>query len=161
MFAHLVEIEDPILQEEFHAKWEEVKIPAAKYTIIGRHHNSAIGHYGVERTLDKLRAPPSLENHWRETPEPWPQMREHVKKFIKTCPACQKMSRLRVPIKTLGFTTASSAPMTRISIDTITGLPPDEDGNECIVVIIDSFSRWVELLVCLSWGRFKRSCQCN
>ena len=148
VFAHLVEIEDPILQEEFHAKWEEVKIPAAKYTIIGRHHNSAIGHHGVERTLDKLRAPPSLENHWRETPEPWPQMREHVKKFIKTCPACQKMSRLRVPIKTLGFTTASSAPMTRISIDTITGLPPDEDGNECIVVIIDSFSRWVELYAC-------------
>ena len=128
------------MQEEFHAKWEEVKIPAAQYKSIGRHHNSTIGHHGVDRTLAKLNAPPSAENHKRETPKPWPQMREHVKN-IKTCLACQKMSRLRTPIKTLGFTAASSAPMTRISIDTITGLPPDEDGNECIAVIIDSFSR--------------------
>jgi len=147
VFAHTVEIEDPTLQEEFHAKWEEVKIPAAQYKNIGRHHNSTIGHHGVDRTLAKLNAPPSAENHKRGTPKPWPQMREHVKN-IKTCLACQKMSRLRTPIKTLGFTTASSAPMTGISIDTITGLPPDEDGNECIAVIIDSFSRWVELYAC-------------
>ena len=58
VFAHTVEIEDPTLQEEFPAKWEEVKIPAAQYKSIGRHHNSTIGHRGVDRTLAKLNAPP-------------------------------------------------------------------------------------------------------
>jgi len=38
--------------------------------------------------------------------------------------------------------------MTRVSIDTIGPLPVDEDGNEYIIVIIDSFTRWVELYAC-------------
>jgi len=148
IFASMVEIENPELREEIHAKWEEVKIPPEHFRTIGKHHNSMVGHHGVERTLKKLSAPPDRENGNRPTPEPWPQMREHVKKFIKTCPSCQKMSRLRTPIKTLGFTTASMTPMTRVSIDTIGPLPVDEDGNEYIIVIIDSFTRWVELYAC-------------
>jgi transposase InsO family protein len=150
LLATLVEIESTTLREQLNAKWEEVKIPDAQYTIIGKHHNSRVGHHGVERTLAKLRAPPSENNNYRATPTPWPQMREHIIRFIKTCPCCQKMNRLRTPVKTRGFTTASAAPMDRISIDTITGLPTDEDGNTSIIVIIDSFTRWVELYACPS-----------
>jgi transposase InsO family protein len=141
----LVEIESPTLSEELNAKWEEVKIPSELYKVISRHHNSHVGHHGVERTLAKLTAAPTTENDFRETPKPWVHMREHVIKFIKTCPCCQKMNRIRTPVHTRGFTTAAEAPMTRISIDTLGPLPADAEGNEYIIVIIDSFTRWVEL----------------
>ena len=52
--------------------------------------------------------------------------------------------------KTQGFTTASEAPMTRVSIDTLE-LPEDSEGFNGMVVIIDSFTRWVELAICLPW----------
>jgi len=38
--------------------------------------------------------------------------------------------------------------MQRLNIDTIGPLPPDEAGNRYIIVIIDTFSRWVELYPC-------------
>ena len=40
--------------------------------------------------------------------------------------------------------------MTRVSIDTLGPLPADAEGNEYIIVIIDSFTRWVELYPCPS-----------
>ena len=55
------------------------------------------------------------------------------------------MSQVKIPIHTRGFTTASVAPMMRISIDTIGPLPDDGDGNKYIVVIVDNFTRWTEL----------------
>ena len=128
VLASMVEIECPTLREELNANWEEVKIPSDKYKIISAHHNSHVGHHGVERTLAKLLAPSDTENNFRPVPEPWPHMREQVAKFIKNCPCCQKMTRLRNPIHTRGFTTASEAPMARVSIDTIGPLPADAEG---------------------------------
>ena len=55
----------------------------------------------------------------------------------------QKMNRLKVPIHTHPFTTATYAPMHRIAVDAIGPLPPDEEGNQHIIVFIDCFSRYV------------------
>jgi hypothetical protein len=55
------------------------------------------------------------------------------------------MSQLRIPIHTKGFTAASYEPMSLLSIDTIGPLAEDEDGNAYMIVIIDCFTRWVEL----------------
>ena len=43
------------------------------------------------------------------------------------------------------FTTATYTPWQRINIDTIGPLPPDEHDNKYIIVIIDTFTRYVEL----------------
>ena len=75
----------------------------------------------------------------------WTNMREHVKRFVKQCPCCQKMNYLQTPIHTHPFTTASYKPMERWEIDTIGPLPVDEDGNMFILVIICCFTRWVSL----------------
>jgi hypothetical protein len=57
---------------------------------IAEAHNEIVGHGGVERTLTKILS--------RELP--WPQMREHVKWFIRHCPCCQLMSYVKYPIHT-------------------------------------------------------------
>ena len=113
----------------------ETRIPEIHYQNIARHHNSTVGHGGVEKTLDHLN---KANLHWR-------YMRKHVRQFIQQCPVCQKMRELRRNIKVHPFTTASYAPMEVLNIDTISPVEKDEFGNEYILVIIDCFTRWVEL----------------
>ena len=99
-----------------------------------------MGHGGVEKTLDHLN---KANLHWR-------YMRKHVRQFIQQCPVCQKMRELRRNIKVHPFTTASYAPMEVLNIDTISPVEKDEFGNEYILVIIDCFTRWVELFPMVS-----------
>jgi hypothetical protein len=113
-------------------------IPDSEYKKIRKVHNSLEGHHGVERTLKKL------DDTFKERGT-WLHRREHVKRFIQSCPCCQKMSHIRVPILTHRFTTSSYTPMERIYIDSIGPLQDDADGNKHIIVIIDGFTRWVEL----------------
>ena len=98
-------------------------------------HNGYVGHHGVERTLLKLRSN-KLE---------WPGMRRHVRRFISTCPQCQLANIIKPVIETPPFTTATYKPMSRINIDSIGPLPADSRGNKHVLVIIDCFSRFVEL----------------
>jgi hypothetical protein len=114
---------------------DEFKIPTQYYKLLGKVHNSHVGHHGLERTLQKL----------LEISPPWQYMREHARKFIKSCPCCQKMSYIRIPIHTHPFTTASYSIMERINVDSIGPLPVDQYGNKYIIVFIDCFSRFVEL----------------
>ena len=52
------------------------------------------------------------------------------------------MSRLKVPIHTTPFTTASYGLMKKLSMDCIGPLKETEDGYTHILVIIDNFSRY-------------------
>lgn len=115
---------------------EVLRIPRDKYKLIGKVHNSNAGHNGVEKTLQKLE---------RMNIDKWPAMREHVKKFIKECPICQKLSYTSVPIHTEPYTTSKMEPMDTINMDSIGRVPPDEFGNTYILVLICCFTRFVEL----------------
>lgn len=121
--------------EELNIIVEHNRIPSDKYKLISAVHNSTVGHHGFERTFAKIRA----------AGHDWPHMRLQIKQFIKQCPCCQKMSVIKIPIETLKFTTTTYEPMQRINIDTINFNTPDESGNMHIIVMIDCFSRWVEL----------------
>jgi transposase InsO family protein len=114
---------------------EITKIPDKAYKAISKVHNSLAGHHGVEKTMLKL----------TRVGDKWPYMREHIRLFIKACPCCQKMSNLKVPIHTTPFTTSSYAPMQVINIDTIGPLPKDSEGNQYVLTIIDTFTRYTEL----------------
>lgn len=125
----------PLSSEEMLCTMSEFRIPKDKYKIIATVHNSNAGHHGVERTLAKLQA----QNNT------WLYMREHVKRFVRKCPCCQKMSHIKVPIHTHPFTTSRYEPMECINIDTIGPLPSDQFGNTYILVVICCFTRFVEL----------------
>jgi hypothetical protein len=114
---------------------EAFKLDNSVFQKISKVHNSQAGHHGVDLTLLKL----------EKDNQNWPHMREHIKKFIKQCPCCQKMSVLKVPIHTHPYTTAAYEPMERLNIDTMGPFDVDEAGNAHIIVIIDCFTRFVEL----------------
>ena len=125
----------PLKEEHLHHLYEEFSLTKAAFNAIMSVHNGVLGHHGVERTMEKL--------IWKG--EQWQYMREHVRRFIRQCPCCQKMSYLRVPIHTHPFTTASYEPMEVVEMDSIGPLPADEDGNKYILTVICCFTRWVSL----------------
>jgi transposase InsO family protein len=109
----------------------DYKIPPDKRILINQVHNTLSGHHGVQRTMKKL----------TKSFETWPYMLQHVKKFVKECPLCQKISQMKPQIHTHPFTTSSYTPMECINIDFVGPYP---DGGY-VLVLIDCFSRWVEL----------------
>ena len=105
-----------------------------RYKLIAGVHNSQVGHHGRERTLARLAHIPD-----------WPSKRQDVTEFLRLCPCCQMMARIKIPIQTYSFTVGTYAIMDRLNIDTIGPLPEDERGNKYVIVIIDAFSRFIEL----------------
>ena len=73
-----------------------------------------------------------------------PNLRYDVKQFVQSCPTCQKMDARYKTIRAPRFVLFTLKPMERISVDTIGPLPSDM-GIKYIIVIIDTFSRYVEL----------------
>ena len=112
-----------------------IKIPSDIYREISKIHNSIVGHFGFDITYNRIRAKGN----------PHPFMREYVKKFIQACPCCQKMRYLKIPIHTSPFVTSSFLPMQRLNVDAIGPLPISERGHTHILVVIDTFTRFVEL----------------
>ena len=72
-------------------------------------------------------------------------MRENVRQYIKHCPICQKLDQRATTVNTTPFTLAAREPMRSLSVDSIGPLPADQFGNEHIFVVIDDFTRFVEL----------------
>ena len=109
----------------------KIKLTNIQYSKIAFVHNSRVGHFGLERTVKRL----------KDSDISWEFMRQHVRHFIDHCPCCQKMSLLKIPIAAHAFTTSSYTPMECLNIDFIGPFP---DGGY-ILVIVDTFTRWVEL----------------
>ena len=91
------------------------------------------GHFGYTRTFHKLR-----QKYW------WPQMLQNVKDYISSCDTCQrvKMDRRRkpTPLQPLPIEDTFS----RVHIDILGPLPKTKEGQQYILLIIDSFSKWSE-----------------
>jgi len=99
-------------------------------------HNAVIGHNGVETTVLRL----------KKAGHSWKYMRQMIDRYIKQCDVCQKSnSRTRSTYVAPFVTLKGSGLMQDRSIDFVGPLQEDANGYKFICVIIDSFSRWVEL----------------
>lgn len=99
-----------------------------------RAHNDVAGHHGVAATVSKLKR---MGFRWRG-------MWREVRRFVDSCPTCQKtMPRVVAPAPPA--TTVVDQPFEVVALDTIGPLPEDESGNRYLIVLVDCFSRFVEL----------------
>ena len=115
-----------------------------QYEWLEQCHNAFVGHGGSERTLTKLF---SLGHIWQ-------YMRQHVRMFIASCPCCQKMSMIKIPVEVQHYVTSADRPFDVVNIDFV-GPFPDESY---ILVIIDTFSKWIELFYCID-ATAKSACE--
>jgi len=130
---------NPVLLEQARVEpppaLQDVQIPEDKKAILESVHGSLTGHMGCDATLARLRA-----DH-----RTWPDMDLHVRKFIRECATCQKLRLITLAIRAAPYTLAARHPWERLCIDTIGPLTKTVHGYEHILVVIDSFSRFVEL----------------
>ena len=103
-------------------------------------HNGTAGHMGAARTYRRLRHLPGF---------PWGLKTAQVQEFCtnrcKQCLLCNKIWRLRGDPQRAQGAVIRQRPFTEVAMDLIVLSEPDVDGNTNILVLIDSFSRAVEL----------------
>ena len=112
-------------------------LPAAlRNDVLGALHTVPMAaHLGVKKTLNKVR-----------TQYYWKGMTTDVKQFVRTCEACQR--RKTVQPTTSGELQQFSAtqPFEVVGVDLLGPLPSTTRGHTYIVVMVDRFTRWVELV---------------
>uniref|UniRef100_A0A3P9JTM2 Gypsy retrotransposon integrase-like protein 1 n=1 Tax=Oryzias latipes TaxID=8090 RepID=A0A3P9JTM2_ORYLA len=104
-------------------------------TFLNYYHNNALsGHLGRLKTLLKL-----LEVAW------WPTVRKDVWTYIKCCSVCQAYKPDNKKLAGLLQSTTSEEPWEKVGIDFMGPFPRSKKGNIFLLVVIDYFSKWVEL----------------
>jgi hypothetical protein len=101
------------------------------------HYSRMEGHFGVEKTMVVR-----LQKHFY-----WPKIRQDVGKYIISCissaiakPSIKKKG-LYTPLHIL------KNPSESISMDYMSGLPSTKQGNHCVFVVVDRFSK-MAILTC-------------
>jgi hypothetical protein len=101
------------------------------------HYSWVEGHFGIEKTMSML------QNNFY-----WPKLRQKVSKYIKSCTTCAiskpttKKQGLYTPLPT------PDRPWESISMDYMSGLPSTKQGNDCVFLVVDHFSKMVILVAC-------------
>ena len=101
--------------------------------VIGTHRG--MGHFGVQRVLDRL------QKNYR-----WRGMGDMVVRVIKACHSCARVKAgfrelgkelQPLPVRGMGY---------RWGVDFAGPLEPSPAGNKYVMVCIEHFSKWVELI---------------
>ena len=102
-------------------------------------HGNTIGHRSAKHTVKLL----------KEMGIEWDGMQELATEVIKGCPSCQKLGKhMGNSGENTNFHIEASEPFQKICIDTMGPLDPDKGKNQYVVVIIDVFTRYIELFAC-------------
>jgi hypothetical protein len=105
--------------------------------ILEAHYSRMAGHFGMEKVVVVLQ-----KRFY------WPKFQQDVIKYIRSCAACSisnptiKKKGLYTPLPT------PENPWESISMDYMSGLPSSKQGNDCVFVVVDRFSKMAILIAC-------------
>ena len=104
-----------------------------KHQILKQVHNHRLGgHFGIKKTLYNIRV-----RFW------WPGLRADVSRWCRTCSACQRRNPRTGARMSLQQDLVGS-PMERMAMDILSFKEQTENGNTCVLVVTDYFSKWTE-----------------
>jgi hypothetical protein len=101
-------------------------------------HSDTAGHVGAMKMYRRLRLLQDV--NWEL---PASAIMAEISRFIAACPICQKCAT--APVAPPSNRWIRQPPFREISIDVLEMPTPDADGNAKVLVVLDSFSRAVEL----------------
>ena len=99
-------------------------------------HGPVTGHCGVEELIRRVKA----------ADQAWPTLAQDAATFVKHCVVCQKVRSGHLSLPAGQSAIKPTAPFSELSIDTLGPLPADSSGFKYILVIQDSFSKYIELI---------------
>ena len=119
------------------ASYEQVVLPQGHRTDVLHlaHEASYGGHLGFRKTLDRV------SRHFY-----WPSLRKDVKRFCRSCHVCQVVGKARSapPVAPLQPLPIVREPFSEIMIDCVGPLPKTKRGNEYLLTIMDTATRYPE-----------------
>ena len=111
----------------------QTAVPRVQRQKLLRAYHDENGHQGIKRTHALI--------HGKYY---WPRMYNDITMYVKSCDICQRTKRnpnTKVPpLNPLPVTEVFSC----MHVDIIAPLTKSSDGYECILVAVDSFSKWIE-----------------
>lgn len=101
------------------------------------HEHSMSGHLGVSKTCDRI-----LQNFY------WPGLRKDVSRYCSSCHICQVVGKpnQKIPKAPLQPIPAFDEPFSRVIVDCVGPLPRTKAGNEYILTIMCSSTRFPEAI---------------
>lgn len=93
------------------------------------------GHQGVDRTRARLK-----EKYY------WYKMSETIKAYVRSCNTCNKNKKATRKAKCPLSRYHTGVPFERVHIDFMGPLPETAKGNTDISVLVDQFTKWVEII---------------
>ena len=119
------------------ASYEQVVLPQCyrKEVLHLAHESSNGGHLGFRKTLDRI----SRQFYW-------PSLRKDLKRFCRSCHVCQVVGRpgRAPPVAPLQPLPIVKEPFSEITIDCVGPLPRSKRGNEYLLTVLDSATRYPE-----------------
>lgn len=101
-------------------------------------HSDTAGHVGALKTYRRLRQ--LQEANWNLSAA---EISNEVSRFIAACPVCQKSASMSTSWQSDRW--IRQPPFKEVAIDVLEMPSPDLDGNAKVLVVVDSFSRALEL----------------
>ena len=101
------------------------------------HDTPMSGHFSTEKTLAKL-------NNWY-----WPEQKEDVKVYCRSCPVCLSNNPTALPIAALGKLQEAKDFNDRVHIDLL-GPLPNNSGYKYAVVMVDAYSKFLQVAAATS-----------
>ena len=93
------------------------------------------GHFGVERTMQKVKESFA-----------WYKCSQEVKKYVRKCQTCNRAKKT-VRHKRFPMTlNPAGVVLERVHVDYMGPLPKSRRGNQYILVAVDHFTRWLEII---------------
>ena len=116
-------------------RWKVIVPPAGQSVILEEHHDHRIaGHFGVEKTVSRL----------RQSPYFWPRLRATVEDWCRKCHLCARTKPSNIKAKAPMQTVGAGTTMERIGIDILGPLPETQRGNRFVLVVGDYWTKWME-----------------
>jgi len=129
-------IDGILFAKSMHHQWVPYAPIGLRNLILYHYHDhQCAGHPGAER----MKATISLYWHWIN-------MSQDIQTYVQSCQTCQRHNKWHTqPRAPLGNFPLLAGSLLRIHVD-ILQLPTTNEGYKYLLVIIDAFSKWVELV---------------
>ena len=102
--------------------------------LVGCHDCQTSDHLGTQKTLDRVKC--SFI---------WHQLTTDVSIYVHSCPVCNENKKSTVKPREGLHSFRAGAPMEQVHMDILGPFPPSESGNCYILMMVDQFTKWVEL----------------
>ena len=102
--------------------------------LAGCHDCPTSGHLGTQKTLDRVKR--SFI---------WHELTTDVSIYVRSCPVCNKNKKSTVKPRAGLHSFRAGAPMEWVHMDILGPFPPSESGNRYILLMVDQFTKWVEI----------------